>query len=399
MKRVATLLILLVLTGCAGSPSPVIPPALLTDFEPALRVEQPWARRIGTGTAGHFLQLGPAYDRGQVFAAGRRGLVSAHEAATGDRIWRNDLQVPLSSGPHVAGDLVLVGGTAEIIALQRSDGTLRWRAPVSSESLGEPVRADDIVVARTIDGALYGLAAADGRRLWRVQQSVPLLSLRGQSAPLIAANAAIVGFANGRVAAYGLRDGALLWETTVVVPRGRTELERLADIDGHLALGEGVVFVAGYQGRVGAIALSNGRPLWSRDISSYQGLVTAGREVFVSDDEGNVWALAQHNGGTMWRQDGLRGRQLSAPVVQGDAVVVGDYNGWLHWLSREDGRFLARARVQDPHELFPISQVYDDPLRDVSEEHHVIAAPVVGDDLVFAYDKRGALGAFRVSNP
>lgn len=399
MKRVASLLMALAIAGCAGSPSPVVPPTPLAEFKPALRVEQSWARRIGAGAAGHFLQLGPAYDRGHVMVASRRGAVSAHAAETGERLWRNDLNVPLSSGPGIAGDLVLLGGKAEIIALQRGDGTLRWRVPVSSESLGDPVRAGDIVVVRTIDGAVYGLAAQDGRRLWRVQQAVPLLSLRGQSSPLIAGDAAIVGFANGRVAAYGLRDGALLWETTVVVPRGRTELERLADIDGQLALGEGVIFVAGYQGRVGAIALANGRPLWSRDISSYQGLTTAGREVFVSDAEGNVWALAQQNGATMWRQDALRGRQLSAPVVQGDAIVVGDFDGHLHWIAREDGRFLARQRVQDPHELFPVSQDYDDPLRDFREERHVIAAPVVGDELVFAYDKRGALGAFRVSTP
>lgn len=399
MKRVASLLAVLILGGCAGSPSPVIPPSPLTEFEPSLRVEQPWARRIGMGAGGQFLQLGPVYDGGQVFVANRRGVVSAHMAATGDRLWRTELPGNLSSGPQVAGDLVLLGGTAEIIALQRSDGSVRWRAEVSSESLGSPVRAGSVVVARTVDGAVYGLSAEDGRRLWRVQQSVPLLSLRGQSAPLIVANAAIVGFANGRVAAYDLRDGTLLWETAVVVPRGRTELERLADVDGRLALGEGVVFAAGYQGRVAAIALANGRPLWSRDISSWQGVAVAGREVFVSDDEGNVWALAQQNGATLWRQSALRGRQLSAPVVQDDAVVVGDYDGWVHWLSREDGRFLARARLLDPDEWFPVPQEYDDPLRDVKEDHHVIAPPVVGGAMVFVYDKRGALGAFRVSHP
>ena len=399
MKRVAPLLVSLALAGCAGSPSPVIPPAPLADFEPALRVEQSWARSVDAGADGHFLQLGPAYDNGLVLAASRRGLVSAHDALSGLRRWQTDLGVPLSSGPRPAGDLVVLGGRAEIIALRRDDGAVRWRVPVSSESLGDPVRAGDIVVARTIDGAVYGLAAQDGRPLWRVQQTVPLLSLRGQSAPLIAGDTAILGFANGRVAAYALRDGTLVWETTVVVPRGRTELERLADIDGRLALANGVLFVAGYQGRVGALAPANGRPLWSREISSYQGLAVAGSEVFVSDAEGNVWALAQHNGGTLWRQDALRGRQLSAPVVHGDAVIVGDFDGYLHWLARDDGRFLARVRVQDRHELFPLPQAYDDPLRGYREEHHVIAAPVVGDSLVFAYDKRGALGAFRVSTP
>jgi outer membrane protein assembly factor BamB len=389
----------LVLAGCAGSPSPVIPPAPLADFDTALDVKQAWAQRIGGGAAGHFLQLGPAYDGGMVFAASRRGVVSAHDTHTGKRLWHVDLAAPLSSGPGVGGDLLLMGGKAEIFALQRGNGEVRWHARVSSESLGSPVRAGDVVVARTVDGAVYGLAAADGRQLWRVQQTVPLLSLRGQATPLIAGEAVIVGFANGRVAAYALRDGSLLWETTVVVPRGRTELERLADIDGNLALGDGVLFVAGYQGRVGAIALANGRPLWSREISSYQGLAVAGREVFVSDDEGNVWALAQQNGGTLWRQDGLRGRQLSAPVVQGDAILVGDYDGYLHWIAREDGRFLARAQVRDPHELFPVPQAYDDPLRDIVEEQQVIAAPAVGDDQVFAYDKRGVLGAFRVSTP
>jgi len=351
---------------------------------------------VERGTAGQYLRLAPAED-GYVYVATRHGVVRAFVPETGQPRWSQDLKVPLGTGPAPAGELLLLGGDAEVIALERASGALRWRAAVGSEVIAEPVRSGEVIVARTVDGALYGLAAADGRRLWRSQeQVVPLLSLRGEGAPVIAGELVVAGFANGRVAAFGLSDGRLVWETPIGVPRGRTELERLADVDGRIIVQEGAVFAVGFQGRIAALALATGRMAWSREMSSYQGIAAAGNELYVSDAEGHVWALTQGNGGTLWRQAALRGRTLSAPVIQGNTVIVGDYDGYLHWLSREDGHFLARTRVQNPLEAFPISDTHDDPLRDVPEARHLFATPVVSGDRVFALDRRGALTALRV---
>jgi outer membrane protein assembly factor BamB len=398
MKGAAPLVLALALIGCASSPDPIEPPAPLTEYEPAWQVDPAWQAQLGSGAAGQHLRLGPAGDGAYVYAADRHGLVRSYLADTGRRVWSTHLEIALGTGPVEAGELLLLGGDAEVIALDKTNGQLRWRAAVGSEVIAEPVRSGNVVVTRTVDGVLYGLNAGDGRRLWRSQeQAVPLLSLRGEGAPVVAGEVVVAGFANGRVAAYALSDGRLLWETPIAVARGRTELERLADVDGRLVVGEGAVFAVGFQGRIAAVALANGRLAWSREMSSYQGLAAAAGELYVSDAEGNVWALAQNNGGTLWRQTALRGRGLTAPVVQGKAIVVGDYDGYLHWLARDDGHFLARTRVQNPAEAFPLPDAYDDPLRDVPERHDLLAAPVVAADRVFAADRRGALSVFRVA--
>lgn len=386
----------LLLSGCAGSPSPIEPPTPLADFPAALRVEPLWTAQLGSGTGTHYLRLGPAMAGRQIYAANRAGSVGAYYADSGVQAWRTELGVAIGGGPVEAGELLLIGADAEVIALDRANGAVRWRAPVSSEVLADPVRSGDLVVAHTVDGGLYGLDAASGAELWRAKQSVPLLSLRGAGAPVVAGEAVVAGFANGRIAAYAARDGRLAWETAVAVPRGRTELERMTDADGRIAVSQGMVFAAGFQGRVAALALGTGRAIWGREISSYQGVALAGDSLFVSDDGGAVWSLAQGSGATLWRQPALANRELTTPVVQGEAVVVGDYDGYLHWLAREDGRLLGRARVETTLERFPLSDDYDDPQRDNPEERHLLAAPVVSGEYLFAIDRRGVLAAFRV---
>jgi len=350
---------------------------------------------MGQGAKEKFLQLPPAMDTQRLYATSRAGLVRAFDRLSGEPVWKSRLDTRIFGGASVGGQLLFVGGDATVVALEKSSGEVRWRADVATEVLAPPVRSGDVVVARAADGSLYGLSATDGHTLWRVQQEVPLLTLRGQGRPAVADGLVLAGFANGKLGAYRLLDGRPAWEATVSVPSGRTELERMADVDAAPLVAQGAVFAAGYQGRVAAFALSDGRLAWSRDLSSYTGMALFGRTLFVTDADGNAWALDAASGRTLWKQQALRGRTLSAPTIQGNAIVVGDYAGYLHWLAAEDGHLMARVRVQDPDYYFPV-QVPEGMPDSYQEKRGILAAPLVEQDVVYAVDRRGALNAFRV---
>lgn len=390
----AALAVLLAACGSGPSRLTVDPPAELADFTPTLKVEARWARQLGKGVDKHFIALGPLVERDRIYAANRKGRVEAFELESGAKLWRSELDAAVNSGPGAGGDLLLFGSDAEVIAVNKSDGTPAWRSPVSSEVLTTPKRAGDVVVVRSVDGALFGLDASDGRQLWRYSQQVPLLSLRGTGEPQIEGGIVVTGLDNGRVVAVSMQDGHPLWETALAVPRGRTELERLVDVDARLTVRDGVVYAAGYQGRIAALTLDSGRLLWTRDFSTWSGLTVAGREIYATDAGGNLWALARSNGGTLWKQTDLHGRSLSIPAVQGGAVLVADYEGYVHWFSRDDGTPLARVRVEDWETLFPLPPEYPD--NGYREDRAVLAAPQVLDDHVYAMDKRGTLNALRV---
>ena len=396
MKRFLTVVLAaLLLNACSSSSMLTIePPAALTDYKPELKVDALWARQLGKGVGRQYIKLAPLVEQYRVYAANRKGLVEAFDVHSGSRQWRMDLDMPINAGPGDGGDLLLLGGDAEVVALGKSDGEVRWRAAVSSEVLAAPVRRGGVVVTHTVDGVVMGLDASDGHTLWRYTQQVPLLSLRGVGAPQIEGGIVVTGFANGRLAALTVTEGKLIWEQALEVARGRTELERMVDVDGRLVVDQGVVYAAGYQGRIAALTLDTGRLLWTREFSSYTGIVAGERELYVTDAAGNVWALARSNGGTLWKQSALHGRELSAPALQGDAVVVSDFEGYLHWLSRDDGHLMARARVEDWETLFPLPP--DSPPSGYKEDRAILAAPRVIGEYVYAMDKRGTLDAFRV---
>lgn len=387
MKRFLTVVLAaLLLNACSSSSMLTIePPAALTDYKPELKVDALWARQLGKGVGRQYIKLAPLVEQYRVYAANRKGLVEAFDVHSGSRQWRMDLDMPINAGPGDGGDLLLLGGDAEVVALGKSDGEVRWRAAV---------RRGGVVVTHTVDGVVMGLDASDGHTLWRYTQQVPLLSLRGVGAPQIEGGIVVTGFANGRLAALTVTEGKLIWEQALEVARGRTELERMVDVDGRLVVDQGVVYAAGYQGRIAALTLDTGRLLWTREFSSYTGIVAGERELYVTDAAGNVWALARSNGGTLWKQSALHGRELSAPALQGDAVVVSDFEGYLHWLSRDDGHLMARARVEDWETLFPLPP--DSPPSGYKEDRAILAAPRVIGEYVYAMDKRGTLDAFRV---
>lgn len=397
MKALVTLLSLALLAGCSGAIDPTEPPTPLGTFKPELKAEHQWVRQLGKGSYQQQLKLVPLVDGETVYVADNHGAVAAYQSDDGKRLWRVELGEAINAGPGIGDELLLFGGDAEVLALHKSDGSLAWRAAVSSEVLSIPVRKGNTVVVHTIDGNIIALDAGSGKTLWRYSESVPTLSLRGSGNPVIAEDTVLCGMANGKVVALALADGTLRWETSVAVPHGRTELERMVDVDAELAVADGIVYAASYQGSLVAILLSNGQLLWSDDIASATGISVDSDKLYVTDTVGDVWALARRGGGTMWKQTALHQRALSAPVQQGNYIVVGDYQGYLHWLSKEDGHIAGRARISQWQDYFPIADEPSPLSESYPEDRAAQMPPAIEGVRVFGLDKRGVLDVFRLS--
>lgn len=396
MKRLSLLLALLLLAACSGSINPVEPPSELTVFSPELKLQPRWSREVGGGTGGKYLKLAPLLDGEQLYAADRYGRVRAFHSLSGERLWQVELERVISAGPGSANGLLLFGGDAEIFAIDKERGELRWRTPLGSEVLSTPVSQGEIVVVHAVDGSITALNREDGSVAWRHLERVPSLSLRGTGTPLIVdANRVMIGNASGQVLALDLREGTLLWRATIATPRGRTDLERMVDVDADLAFADGVLYAAAFQGAVAAINGANGQLLWTREISSQSGIVVDDETLYLTDEAGDAWALARQNGATLWKQAALHRRSLSAPAQQGRYLLVGDFDGYLHWLNKEDGRLAARSRVRSWQEHFPLADEYAD--ENFIEDRAHLVTPLVEGTRVYGLDQRGVLDAYDVS--
>ncbi len=388
---------ILLLAGCSGKGVPINPPTPLSDVDPSLMVEHRWVRQLGKGSDQYHLKLRPLVDGERVFQASHRGEVAAMDAASGSQLWRVSVDSRINTGPADAGDWLLLGAMSEVIALHKDDGAVVWRSPVNTEVLSMPAWHREVVVIHAGDGSVVGINSQTGEPLWQHRESVPSLSLRGTGNPVIVGDEGVlVGTASGKLIALSLHEGELLWQTEIASPRGRSELERIADVDADLAGGDGVVYASSYQGVLAEVNIAGGQLGWNREIASSTGITIDERQLYVTDRDGNVWALSRRDGRTMWRQQALAYRGLSAPVQQGDYLIVGDYEGYLHWLHKEDGRLVARARVQDWREYWPVGDLT--PLNEgVAVERAILMPPMVRGNWVYASDKRGVLDVFEVS--
>jgi outer membrane protein assembly factor BamB len=338
----------LVMAGCSKDKD-VEPPAKLVVFPQKLPVKELWGDKVGGGKKQVKLRLGlgPAYDDGLVFAASDKGELVAVNLETGHQVWLKKFKkTEFSAGPAAGAGLVVVGSAKGwVIALQGSSGKELWRTRVNSELLSAPAISDKIVVMRSVDGRLYGFGASDGKVLWSVEQQVPRLSLRGTATPVIAKEVAVSGFDNGKVMAVSLASGDTVWDTALATPHGRTELDRLVDVDSAVSIVGDNVFATGFQGRTAMIALDSGQIWWAHDMSSYRGLAVDEENLFVTESDGIVVCLRQRDGSEVWRNDKLKRRGLSTPAVTSTAVAVADFQGYLHWLDKQTGELVARERV------------------------------------------------------
>lgn len=353
------------------------PPSPLVNFTPKASVQTIWDDNVGSQNKKLYVRLLPSIDNGRLFAAGVNGRISAIDLQTGNSLWQVESKLPVRGGPGSGEGLVLVGtADAEVVAFNESDGAEVWRARLSSEVLAAPQIGKGVVVARSIDGRIYGLNAADGKRLWIYDSSVPVLSLRGSSAPVIDGNGVVAGLADGKLVAMRLSDGIVLWESAISIPRGRSELERMVDIDAEPIIANGVVHAVTYQGNIATIALENGRGLWRREMSSSAGIAADARFLFVTDDNDAVWSLDRRSGASFWKQDKLAARRVSGPAVYKDYVIVGDLEGYVHVLSAKDGDFVARTRVGSAP---------------------ILAAPIVSGDTIYVSSSDGHVTALRIT--
>jgi len=335
------------MTGLFSSEDTATPPAELVEFEPRARVVERWRVGVG-GTEEHYLKLAPVVVDDRVFAASRDGDLAAHALADGKRLWRVDTDRTITGGPGVGEGLAVIGTKeGRVLAYDVETGEEVWRKRVSSEVLATPAVGAGTVVVHTGDGKLYALEAANGARRWVYDREVPLLSLRGTGPPRIENGTIYVGLDNGRIAALDPATGQSTWELRVALPTGRSDLERIVDIDSELLIDGGTVFAASYQGKVAAISAYEGQIYWTRDISSHAGVALSDRAVFVSDEFGHVWAVERDSGISIWKQDALTARQVSSPGYWNGTAVVADLEGYVHFMDAESGEFIARRQVGD----------------------------------------------------
>jgi outer membrane protein assembly factor BamB len=335
---VALFVLVLGAWGCSSSSGPK--PAELQPIKAAQEVRVLWSAHVGS--AERFI-FSPALAGDSVFAAARDGTVARLDAGKGAERWRVSLEQPLSAGAGASERTVVVATEeGEVIALEASDGKPRWRARVSSEVLAAPALGGGLVLVRSVDNRIFAFGEDDGKRRWVYQRAPASLIVRSPNGVVIAGDTAYAGFSGGRLAALALSNGGVRWESTVALPKGATELERVTDVVGRPAVQGREVCVAAYQGRVGCFELANGRAIWARELSSLTGVEADARYAFVSDDRGGVHALDRSNGRAVWKQDRLNHRQLSQPGALRDVVAVGDLEGYVHFLSRETGAFVAR---------------------------------------------------------
>lgn len=351
------------------------PPEPLVEFEPEFEPKVLWRENTGDGATSPYAELSPWVQNGHIFTVDGSGDVRGYQAANGRSIWRKKLKVTVATGVGGGvGGKVLVGTQqGEVIALDDTNGEILWRQRLSSEVLAPPKANESVVVVRTADGRVTGLSASEGTVLWNYQRSVPLLSLRGVSAPEIVGDRALAGYDNGKLVALSLADGKVIWEKSVAVPRGRTELERLVDIDADLKVEDSTVYAAAYQGNLAALDIVTGNLLWEREISTKAGFdVTVGEAVYLTDEDSYIWAIQDGSGDSLWRQTRLLRRDVTAPAVVGDYIVVGDLEGYLHWIARSDGRFVARQEITD---------------------EPIVSQPVFADGILYVMSSDGRLTA------
>ncbi|SDD47760.1 outer membrane protein assembly factor BamB [Aquimonas voraii] len=374
-------LLALGLVACSGSRvskrENIEPPAELVDFESNIRIERAWSRSMGEGEGSMGLRQRPVAGEGKLYFGNVEGEVTALDVQTGRELWSQEFEGLRFAGPPGFGEGTLLMTTLDgvVLALNPDTGAERWRADVTSEVIAQPTIGRGLAVVRANDGRLFAFSITDGTRRWVFDRALPSLTLRGNSPPLIVDTALFVGYDDGSVVALRVENGSPVWEQPVSVGEGRTDLDRMSDVDGEIAFRDGLLFAGSYRGQVVAFEALNARPLWNREMSVYGGVVLAGEAVLVADDRGNLWSLDQRTGSAIWKQDALAHRWLTTPAYHAGYAAAGDIEGYVHWMSMEDGRFLGRARHGKK------------PLR---------GSPIVVDDLLIVTSTDGEIAAFRV---
>lgn len=387
VSRIALILLLVaVATGCTTvrgwfggrKGEAASKPAELTDITPTASVSRLWSAKAGKGEDRIGARQGPAIADGRVYAAAVEGGVRAFDLQTGSAVWHYESKLPLSGGPGAGDGLVVVGSLeGDVIALDAATGAEKWKAKVGEEVIAAPAVGQGMVFVHSNDGRLTAFDAASGERRWFWASDMPTLVVRGNDAPVLGPGFVFVGNDNGTVVALAVADGRELWRETVAQADGRTELDRMSDVDGTPVLADTTLYATSYKKKTVAIDAPSGRILWSADNGGAGRLGVGSDRVVVADPAGTVWALDRNSGSALWQQPALARRSLTSAVVQGDYAVVGDYDGYLHWMRLADGAFAARERMGGKS---------------------LKGSPVVADGVLVAQNVDGDIVAFRLAN-
>lgn len=351
-------------------------PAELVDFTETVKIKKLWSHGVGNGQGDGFYKIQAAINGDVIYAASADGDLEAFDRHSGKSLWDVELDTPVSGGVGVYGDALFLGSSdGMVLKVDANSGEVQWSTRLSGELLSAPQSNGTMVLAHTLDGKLQGLDFATGDLVWTYDSNVPVLTLRGSSSPVVEDNMAYVGFANGRVLAFDASTGGMAWEVRVAIPQGRSEIERVVDIDGSMTLLGKELFVASYQGRIMAIDASSGRKLWQHDVSSFSGVSQGFGNVYVADEDGTVTAYQRSGQGERWQQAALAYRRLSRPTPVSSYLAVGDFEGYVHIMSQVDGEFVGRVKA---------------------DGDGVRADMISVDDILYVYGNSGDLIAYKI---
>ena len=353
------LISLTLLSGCSlfSGEEDVVKMSPLPKVENQFEPEKVWSTSVGNGIGDFYSNLHPAWQDGNIYAADRRGTVKAVNADDGKEVWSVDLSEKtgffsstrpalLPGGLTVDGAHVYIGSEkAQVFALNTSDGSIAWQSKAAGEVLSRPVVSDGLVLVHTSNGQLQAMNETDGAVAWTVNLDMPALSLRGESAPAVAFGAAIVGGDNGRVSAVLMKEGQLIWQQRISQATGATEIDRLSDVDTTPVIVNGVVYALAYNGNLTALDLRSGQIMWKRELGSVHDFIVDANRIFLVDQNDRVVALNADGGVTLWTQSDLLHRNLTSPVLYNGYLVVGDSEGYMHWINTDDGRFVAQQKM------------------------------------------------------
>jgi outer membrane protein assembly factor BamB len=365
--KILLLSLLIMLTGCGtidnyllGKDNTASPAELSPIKNHTLNVFESWHQQVGKGTDGAYLEMSPALDTNSVYTADIKGHVMAFNRNTGKKLWENELNTDLISGPSIGdGYLAVTSKEAQVIVLDTETGKKLWKKTVSNEVFAPPTIADGNVFVNTVDGKLYAFNETDGQQAWLYDHGTTALVMRAGSSPQVMFGVVVAGFSDAKLVGLRADTGQLLWEKIMATPHGVSDVERIADIDSDPLILDGTAYVASYQQNVSALSLQSGELIWEKNnISTFVNMVATPSTLYVVDNKSVIWAINRESGTVLWQQKAFHNRRLSAPVIVLDkALVVGDYQGFVHWISLEDGTPLNRTRPSH-------SSIYSQPIVD-----------------------------------
>ncbi|KTD68321.1 MULTISPECIES: outer membrane protein assembly factor BamB [Legionella] len=330
-------------------------PKELKQVKDKIKVEQNWTAAAGKSSKNkEYLRLKPVVQRGVIYTADASGLVQAINKHNGEAKWTTEVKHGLVSGPAVASGYVAVGtNNSSLVVLNQSNGKKLWQKKVTGEILSPPTIMAKKVIVKTIDGRVYAFNAADGKQLWMAEHGSPSLVLKASSSPVALGHLILIGFSDGKLDALDRETGRVMWQRSIAYASGSSDVERLVDIDADPIVENNVVYLASYQGYIGALSLADGQFIWRKPGSVYKNMVLSGNTLYITDSHDVLWSIDKRNGQVNWKQTGLKARGLTEPALIKNDLVVGDKTGYLHFVDAQTGEIIARSKVSGGVSISP----------------------------------------------